>query len=277
MGLCIIKLKIIMENNEQIENGSQNEDVVVDNMKGEEVVMDKPQKKEKSSSKKRIIITAVVVAVLIVFGALMYNAKKAEHDAMGGASNVIATVNGEKIMQSEYDTIFAQLSPQFQASNTSNNPDAMQNLKNQIVDSLINDKLLLQNAAKNNVSVTSDEVDTELQSIVDRLGGADKFNAQLQQEGITEAGLREDIQKQLVIQKYILSNVDLNSINVTDEEISSYYDQVVESAQEKEGIPDLDDGVKQQIKGQLIQQKQQQAVQEFIAFLRSSADIKTSL
>lgn len=95
-------------------------------------------------------------------------------------------------------------------------------LQKQILERLINDRLLLQYAAQTGVRVD----DTQLDKTVERIAEQNKMNvpdfrAALEQEGISFRKFREDIRNEIIIARLREREVD-NRVNVTEAEIDNY-------------------------------------------------------
>jgi foldase protein PrsA len=95
---------------------------------------------------------------------------------------VAATVNGQPIATSEVN----------QKLNTL--------YKQQILDQLISEKVLQQEATKHNIVVTEAQVDEKLKNLEDQYGGADTLNAILAQQGMTREDLRSQTKIQLMVE-----------------------------------------------------------------------------
>lgn len=95
-------------------------------------------------------------------------------------------------------------------------------LQKQILERLINDRLLLQYAAQTGVRVD----DTQLDRTVERIAEQNKlsvpdFRAALEQEGVSYRKFREDIRNEIIIARLREREVD-NRVNVTEAEIDNY-------------------------------------------------------
>jgi peptidyl-prolyl cis-trans isomerase SurA len=95
-------------------------------------------------------------------------------------------------------------------------------LQKQILERLINDRLLLQYAAQTGVRVD----DTQLDKTVERIAEQNKlsvpdFRAALEQEGISYRKFREDIRNEIIIARLREREVE-NRVNVTEAEIDNY-------------------------------------------------------
>jgi hypothetical protein len=108
---------------------------------------------------------------------------------------------------------------------------------------------------------------------VTQAGGQDKFNEQLTAANLTDAQLRANIASQLAIQTFLLQNISTSSATVTEAEMKQFYD---DNTKGQTDVPKYAD-VKAQIEQQLVQQKQQALVNDFIAKLKAQATITTNL
>lgn len=225
-----------------------------------------------------LIIALVIVAVVAVlaFTGVITNPGAGDTDTMEQQddSEVVATVNGEDITRGELNTRFTQAEQNLVAQGQGaqlEDEEVRSQLETQILDQLVAERLVAQQIAANNVTVTEAEVDTEIDGLITQLGGAAAFNTQLEEAGVTEAQVREDIATQLVTQKYLLSVIDTSTVSVTDTEVQAAYDQI---AANQEDVPPLDDTVREQLRAQLAQQEQQALVNQHIAELRAEADVE---
>ncbi len=256
-----------MENKEILEEEKKEEEKVIEE---NETSSPLEESKKKPKKKNQAIIIAIIIAVLVVSAAFFYVKKSNnESGALITDDVVMASVNGEKITKTEYDAVFQRLLPQIEQSGLSEDAEYLNKIKSQVLEGLVNDKLLLQNAKKSGVTVTQEEVQKEMDAIEQRVGGAENLKTQILQEGTTKEKLTKDIENQIFVQKYLLANVDFASPAATEEEIKAFYDN---ASKGQEGVPDLE-SVSVQIKNQIIKDKQQKLISDFLQTLRESADI----
>lgn len=191
--------------------------------------------------------------------------------------DVVATVNGEDITGDELAANVQQTAQTAKQQGLDpTKAEVRQQIETQALTSLINTKLLAQAAAKADITASDEEIDAQLTQLTNQLGGEDKLQEQLDNAGITKEQLRTDISQQIVLNAYVEQNTDVSNIEVTDQEITDFYNSVTESADASSSVPTLED-VKPQIKQQLLSQKQQAAVNELIQKLRADADIQTMI
>jgi peptidyl-prolyl cis-trans isomerase SurA len=134
-------------------------------------------------------------------------------------ADVVAKVNGKPIEAKDVDVLY-------QNSLTPNQPkpslEQEEIVKLSLVRQLIDEEILAQRAAKLNLAATDEEVDSQISEMKAPFT-EEEFNRQLAQKHLTMAELRHDVQREKTTKK--LLNKEINSkIDITDEDISSYYD-----------------------------------------------------
>ena len=162
-------------------------------------------------------------------------------------TQVIATVNGSKITQSDFVRDDAN--------------------SQQTLDDLIANKLVLQEAGRQKVNIPNSQIDGQIATIKKQLGTEKDFQAALTSNNLTESELRDRIRISLIEQQ-----LGAKGVVVSDDEAQTYYNQ----NKTQFGTQTFDQS-KDQIKAQLLQQKQGQAVQTWIAGLRKNAKVDIHL
>ena len=137
-----------------------------------------------------LIILAAVIGVLIGYG--LFRPKEV----------AVASVNGEKITKDQLYNVMLK----------SGGKDAL--------DSLISQKLVALEVNKQNVVVSNEEVQTELQKYYDNYGSEDTFNQELTKNGYTLEEFKKEIINELSIRKILEPQ-----ITITDEEMKSYFEE----------------------------------------------------
>jgi parvulin-like peptidyl-prolyl isomerase len=134
----------------------------------------------------------------------------------------IAEVNGEKIYLDEFQQrLNAQqgpLSPQsFKGS-----LNKQELLEEEILDSMITEKIVLQRARQLNLSVSNTELERKVLDI--RKDFNDKFFDLLVSQNVRYEDWREELRKEMLFDKLVA--VDVNaSVSVSDEEAADYFDE----------------------------------------------------
>ncbi len=225
-------------------------------------------------NKKNIILILVALVVVLVGGYFAIDALTGSEGSttMEETNDFVAMVNGEGILKSDFNTQFASALASLQSQGVdTTSAEFLAQLNTQVLDDLINTKLVEQGIKASGLSATQEEVDAEVASVTTQLGGEEALSTQLANNNLTMEQFLSNITNQLTIQKYLRSNIDSSSVEVTEEEIVALYEQAT-TAQQQE-VPPLED-VRDQVEQQIRADKEQALVNAFIAELRADADIE---
>ncbi len=193
-----------------------------------------PKKKIPKSEAISILIIVAIVALLFYFKNLF----------------VAATVNGTSIPRL---VVVDQLE---------------KSAGKQTLDSLINQELLLQEAKRKKIIVSSQTVDQRINQIeanVKQQGTT--LNQLLQTQGMSQQVFRNQVKLQLILEKLFA-----NELKVTDKEIDQYLEE------NKASLPQTTEAtetasLRQSVQQQIYQNKLGQKVQQLIETLKKSAKI----
>lgn len=148
---------------------------------------------------------------------------------------VAATVNGMPVFNFE---LLSRMNKQF---------------RDQTLSQMVNEKLILAEAAKQGVIVTPADIDIKLKEIEQNVGGAANFDSLLAQQGQTRDSVKSQLKLQVVIEKLYS-----NEATVSADEVSQFLEQnrdqlraTESAAQEKEAT----DMLKQQKLSQVFNDK----------------------
>jgi len=191
--------------------------------------------------RRRAFVLLAAAAALLIVALAAANVYQAVRPAPA-----VAKVNGAAISRKDYDKAVAAQDGQ------------------QVLDNLINDRLVKQDAAKKHVSVSTDEVDAKLKEIKGQIGTEEQYKQALSAQHITELSLRDSIRNFLLLQKL---TADRNQ--VSDADVQTAYSQGKDTEYQGKSLDD----VKDQIKSQLTQDKQQQAQSSYLDDLKKNAKI----
>ncbi|MCM3787815.1 peptidylprolyl isomerase [Domibacillus indicus] len=120
----------------------------------------------------------------------------------GSSAETIAEVGGTKITK---DDLYDSLVKMYGA-------DA--------AESLIADKIVEKEAAKEKVQVTDKEIQEELDATIESYGGEEAYKSALESSGMTEADMKEEIKVYLETVKLLEPRIE-----ITDEEIETYFNE----------------------------------------------------
>jgi foldase protein PrsA len=151
--------------------------------------------KKFANKKTYLTLMGIIVIILaVVFGTAF--SKK----------DVIASVEGESITKDElYDVLVKQYGPS-------------------TLSYLIDNKIVEVASEKENITISDEEKDAEMQEYIEAVGGEDVFTSTLEMYGLTEEDIETDIVNYLKIVKLLQPKIE-----ITDEEIKTYFEENKES------------------------------------------------
>jgi peptidyl-prolyl cis-trans isomerase SurA len=144
---------------------------------------------------------------------------------------IAALVGDDIILQSEVEDRAAPLLAEVASISNPTEREARTNaIRREVLDRLVQDQLLQQQAAELKLTVSGDEIDRAIDQIKRDYGLDDKqLREELGRQGLSMAAYRQNTKKEIL--KYRVINIAVGSkINVGDSEVQSYYDRHLKSA-----------------------------------------------
>lgn len=237
------------------------------------------------NQEKKTNVIPIIVSVLVILAVGAYfvygrnNKMNEKANPVEAKVESAATVNGSVISKETYATQLAASVASYKAKGVDvADATKLSAIKAGVLDNLINNELLIQGVIASGIKASPEDVEKQFQAVLTQAGGADKLKEELARNNTTEAQLRENISKQLAVQAYLLQNIDVKSITVSDAEIAQFYADYSKAqiASGQKTVPARKD-LEVQIKQQIIFNKQQTLIVDFIASLRAKAKIETTI
>ena len=209
-----------------------------------------------------IIIVAVVVAGGILFFA--------------DSDDVALRVNDREFSQAEFDQVVDQVTQEFQMYGV---PADDEQIREQAIDRLVQEALLLEYAEEKGLDASQEEIDDEFNQFMMMYGAQseEEFLAQLEAEGFEDKAEVEDV-LELEVQINKLIDIYSEEVDITDEELQQAYDDYVEQMEQMEGaegqeVPTLEE-IEEDLRQNMIQEEATPLLLETIEELREEADIE---
>ncbi len=159
--------------------------------------------KDKNS---KTIIIAVILVLIVLAGAIYFNNKTKEND-------VVASIDNEVITKNDlYEAMVAE----------NGKP---------VLDMLIANKVIDLELKKENITISKEDIDKEMDLIAEHYGGLDNFEQMLTIYGQSIDSVKQNIEKNLQVKKLLEPQ-----IIITDEEIKDYFEENKESFNTEEQI-----------------------------------------
>jgi parvulin-like peptidyl-prolyl isomerase len=136
---------------------------------------------------------------------------------------IVARVNGEAVTEGELHRAQADLlalrGPEGKRGDEASDDEELEHLA---VRQLIERQLILQEAARQNLSVSEDELDEALTELRRRFADLDSFGAWMQKRGLDDRSLMETIRGDLVMGRVTAALVE--GVRVSEEQVRAYYE-----------------------------------------------------
>lgn len=156
-----------------------------------------PEYPRRESTGMKLPAVAALCVVLVLITALI------SANFWRSDSEWVAKVNGEKITRAElYDAMYANIGP-----------DSLQNL--------VTEKLIAQEAKTQNVSVSKEELDERMNTLItQQFGSEEQFNQLLAMYGMSRTDFEDQMKTQITVEKILESNINLN-----DDVLAEYFEE----------------------------------------------------
>ena len=143
----------------------------------------------------------------------------------------VATVNGQKITVSEYETTLALYKQSVEAMYGKNVWDTevekgvkyKDKFKENILDQMINVEVVYEQAKKDNLLPTKEEVDKKYNELKKNIDSDKEYKKDMEKIGANDEFLRTQQEQDLAVQNY-KENFDKNT-KISDEEMKKYYEE----------------------------------------------------
>ena len=165
------------------------------------------------ANRNRIITISFVIAALVV-AYYFYRVGRAELNA-----ETIAIVNGKPISLNGFEERLNSIKMNYPPDKTGNIAD----IKQMILRRMVIEQLILQDAKRNSIKISSDELNRYIKSV--RQDYTDEeFNQLLMNQFKTVEDWTEEVKQGLLIEKTLSKEV-VEKINVPDKELRDYYEK----------------------------------------------------
>jgi len=162
-------------------------------------------------------IKAIVIFIAIVM--LCVSAQAAT------INKLVAVVNDEVITQQDVDQLLAVLYAQYSQEYKGDELlQKMEQVKKDILNQIIEDKLVLSRAKELGIKITESEIDDRLEYIKKGFPSEDEFYKTLEAQGVTVANLKDRYRDQIMMKKLVDYEVK-SKISVLPSETNDYFEK----------------------------------------------------
>jgi parvulin-like peptidyl-prolyl isomerase len=135
---------------------------------------------------------------------------------------VVATVNGRPILRRDFDlAVQVQLRGRLQGGLRL---EELRAVREKVLESLIDNEVLYQKAAKSRLDVPDADVEAEIQRIRAGFPDPGDFARVLDEEGVSEADFRDQVRRSILVTRFVEREV-VDGVAIEEEDLRRYYDQ----------------------------------------------------
>ena len=156
--------------------------------------------------------------------------------ASGFGNKILVVVNDEVITQADLDVALTPVTNELKKEFSGDDLKAkIEETRDEILNQMVEDKLILQEAKRRGVVVDESEIDERLKDVEMRFPSIGDFNDEIEKIGLTITILRTRYKEQLMMAKLVTHEVK-EKVVVTPAEISDYYDKGPEEFKAPESV-----------------------------------------
>lgn len=216
---------------------------------------------------KKILLSILTISLLTILVACDNDTSDNNSDTTNKDNDdIVVRINDTEVKEEQYNAVYTQLEQQM--DDTGQGVSDEDHLKDITMSVLVDQELIKQESEKLGIEISEDEIETEFENVKSQVG-EDEFPTVLEDNKLTEETFKSQLSYELIREKYILS--EFPDLVVSDEEMEEHYEQAKEVQGDE--IPDFED-VKDQIKADLSQEKQGEAIEAKVQELEKKADIE---
>ena len=139
------------------------------------------------------------------------------------SSNVVATVNRTPITSQELDDAVNSLLPRAYGHRQLSEARTAE-IKKEVLEDLIQKELLYQEAKRENIHVSPQEIEAEAAKIRKRFSSEKEFSAALKKNGLTPEKVRSGVERFLAVRKVSAMAVD-SKVEIQEQDLVNYYEK----------------------------------------------------
>lgn len=172
-------------------------------------------------------VLSILISTITVVGVVGCSPKK-------DINAVVATVDGSEISLQQYESSLKAYKQMFEMYS---GPDIWEQevekgvkykdqFKESILDQLIRDEVVYQAAKKENLLPSEKDLNEEFATFKEDIDKDENYKKELEKNGISEAFLKEQLERDMAIQNY--RDAFNTNTEISDEELKNYYDENID-------------------------------------------------
>ncbi|HEU18553.1 MAG TPA: peptidylprolyl isomerase [Deltaproteobacteria bacterium] len=173
------------------------------------------------------LIMVIICIVLIVSTSMADDGLK--------SGDVVAVVNGTSLDRADFDREMNRVMMQIlQRGQSTEGLDASQ-LEKEVIESMINRELLIQESRTKNIRVTEKETNEYYEKFKDRYSSEDEFKQVLTEMNLSEADVKTKIKNEIVFERFIDTQF-VRKVTISDKELKDFYENHPEMFKQPEQV-----------------------------------------
>lgn len=149
---------------------------------------------------------------------------------------ILVVVNEDVITEAELDVALTPVTNELKKEFSGEELKAkIQEMRDELLNQMVEDKLILQEAKRRGVVVDESEIDDRLKDVQLKFPSTGEFNDQIEKIGLTVTILKTRYKDQLMMAKLVTHEIK-DKVVVTPAEISDYYDKHSEELKAPESV-----------------------------------------
>lgn len=173
------------------------------------------------------LIVGIICVVLIVSSSAANNESK--------SNDVIAVVNGTFLSRADFDREMNRVMMQIIQRGRSPESFNATQLEKEVLESMINRELLIQESRTKNIQVTEKEINDYYEKVRSQYSTEDEFKKALADMNLSEADIRNKIKDEIVFQRFIDTQF-VQKVTISDKELEDFYEKHPEMFKQPEQV-----------------------------------------
>ncbi len=186
-----------------------------------------------------------MIRTFIIASAIMIALAPASHAERQVIDRVVAVVEDYAIFQSDVEQVIKQY--MFEQRKTNPTQVEIEQLADKVLQDLINDKLVIAQAARLDVDVSFADVEQKVDEALERnrelVGGQEVFEQQLEREGFTLDELkklyRQQVRNRMLVERVLQMEMSKEDRTITEDDLRGYYEDNLDELPKRPGVVHL--------------------------------------
>ena len=154
--------------------------------------------------------------------------------------DIVAVVNGTKITKSDFEKTALKVGKEYEmifgeeiwTSEVEGGKTFKEEFDNEILNVMISQEIVNQQAEKENITVTDEEIANEMSSYMQMIENVDEYNKFMEENGIDEEFLKNHFRQTLIFDKY--RNKIMSETEITENDLRDYYNTHIDEYKKEE-------------------------------------------